>query len=1084
MARLAAKEKALYYPTPPNVVELIASNIVPAPGLILDPCCGTGEAVQLLGDRLGLVTYGNELHAGRFAEANERLTHCLNGAREFLQVEGRFNVLFNNPPYDQSLSGHRMELEHIQADFELLGLDGLGIWVLPETIFNWQLCDLLVGSLRDVKVRRFPAPEYDQFKQVVVFGKRKFETQSYLYSEASTLEREIKAGVSVLKEDEFQYDYASDWGISRFEIAFPDLGLVLADIEAEGVQVGDTWDALVVGGGQQGITNFQPVLPLSPGHTAMTIAAGIVDGTEVEIDGYQYLLKGTTEKRIERKEEISGGSGGEKTDKITTTITITEREKLVQSISALNLDNGTLLDYNSADDKDDFAQFLLTHQGALVRSVQESYPPLFVSERDMSQWSTRLERIHAPGLLPGQKVANGLLPAQQVRVTALVKKLKTDKAVVLVGECGTGKTAMSQAIMALSNSENWKTVVVCPSQIAAKWKREAEKVLREFGVQAHVIGEKRKQPDGKGKVRKVARPILDTIRAMEESNPSLLIMSYETAKMGNRWKHSPVVQKKMVKVKVSEPTIEEKYGWQRTVYVEVEKTEMVKVLTCPDCGKILANEEGLLTDTKQMGRRKWACACGCQLWQQIPFKYGGRMAVADFLNRQYPGRFNLILDECHRSKGSDTDAAYSSMDLISAAKKVVAMTGTIYGGKASSIFHLMYRLFPHFRQLYAYDDVQRFIEHHGLQETIIKETKKKGYHSYYGYERVSERTREIPGVSPGMVTMLLNNSAFIKMEDMGLVLPEYQELRHPVPLDNRLQGGLEDIESIREQAVKLLMDGKPELLSAWLYASLGWFDCPISETLEAKDEEGEVTDSFDIQGILVDKDELLAEPLAKDQALIDLVESELAQGRGVGVYFAQVNRRDWMGRIQKMLEAKGIYSEILRQSTAKPDERESWFQKFVERCEAKGQEPVLLANGNLVKEGLDLIELPTLIETGIEYRINDLRQRDRRSWRLTQAKPVKVIFLYYEDTWQETALQLVAAKLKAAHMVDGNLAEGLAAMDVDDGDLMDTLMKAVAGGMKRGRDWSGMEVAREKRRVRRVEVMKGEQLGLFEVNDG
>ena len=39
----------------------------------------------------------------------------------------------------------------------------------------------------------------------------------------------------------------------------------------------------------------------------------------------------------------------------------------------------------------------------------------------------------------------------------------------------------------------------------------------------------------------------------------------------------------------------------------------------------------------------------------------------------------------------------------------------------------------------------------------------------------------------------------------------------------------------------------------------------------------------------------------------------------------------------------------------------------------------VLANGNLIKEGLDLIELPTLIETGIEYRVNDLRQRDRRA---------------------------------------------------------------------------------------------------------
>jgi hypothetical protein len=106
----------------------------------------------------------------------------------------------------------------------------------------------------------------------------------------------------------------------------------------------------------------------------------------------------------------------------------------------------------------------------------------------------------------------------------------------------------------------------------------------------------------------------------------------------------------------------------------------------------------------------------------------------------------------------------------------------------------------------------------------------------------------------------------------------------------------------------------------------------------------------------------------------------------------------------------------------------------------------LLTNGSLVREGLDLLELPTLVETGIEYRINDLRQRDRRSWRLGQDRPVQVVFLYYENSWQELALQLVAAKLKAALLVDGNLIEGLAAMNADETNLLEVLMKAVIQG--------------------------------------
>ena len=62
---------------------------------------------------------------------------------------------------------------------------------------------------------------------------------------------------------------------------------------------------------------------------------------------------------------------------------------------------------------------------------------------------------------------------------------------------------------------------------------------------------------------------------------------------------------------------------------------------------------------------------------------------------------------------------------------------------------------------------------------------------------------------------------------------------------------------------------------------------------------------------------------------------------------------------------------------------------------------------------------------------------------------------------QETALQLVAAKLKAAMMVDGDLAEGLAAMDLDDGNLMDALMKAVGRGRSKLIVWPSFTQVRQ-----------------------
>jgi hypothetical protein len=44
-------------------------------------------------------------------------------------------------------------------------------------------------------------------------------------------------------------------------------------------------------------------------------------------------------------------------------------------------------------------------------------------------------------------------------------------------------------------------------------------------------------------------------------------------------------------------------------------------------------------------------------------------------------------------------------------------------------------------------------------------------------------------------------------------------------------------------------------------------------------------------------------------------------------------------------------------------------------------------------------------------------------------------------------------------MVGGNLTEGLAALDVDNGRLMDALMKAEAQGRPNKVEWSGMEIA-------------------------
>ena len=77
--RLAAQAKGGFYPTPPRVVDLVAELIHTPSGAyhrgretlrILDPCCGAGEALAQLAQRLDrpnaipIETYGVEAAPG------------------------------------------------------------------------------------------------------------------------------------------------------------------------------------------------------------------------------------------------------------------------------------------------------------------------------------------------------------------------------------------------------------------------------------------------------------------------------------------------------------------------------------------------------------------------------------------------------------------------------------------------------------------------------------------------------------------------------------------------------------------------------------------------------------------------------------------------------------------------------------------------------------------------------------------------------------------------------------------------------------------------------------------------------------
>ena len=132
---------------------------------------------------------------------------------------------------------------------------------------------------------------------------------------------------------------------------------------------------------------------------------------------------------------------------------------------------------------------------------------------------------------------------------------------------------------------------------------------------------------------------------------------------------------------------------------------------------------------------------------------------------------------------------------------------------------------------------------------------------------------------------------------------------------------------------------------------------------------------------------------------------------------------------------KASASAVLR-SSVPTDKREDWYER-----QLKAGVEVVICHPKLVETGLDLLAFPTLYfyETG--YSLHTLRQASRRSWRIGQRLPVRVKFVTYSGTMQETCLRLMGKKMLVALMMEGKFSgEGLQALDTDE-DLMSAMAR-------------------------------------------
>jgi predicted RNA methylase len=127
--RLACEAKLAYYPTDPKTLKDLVDRflILPRGGCsVIDPCCGTGEAVAVFAD-YGAKLYGVELDLERSKEAFKRLDRLLNAdAINGVAIEKDWaSVCFLNPPYGIDSSNKRLELSFIEKYASTVAIGGV-----------------------------------------------------------------------------------------------------------------------------------------------------------------------------------------------------------------------------------------------------------------------------------------------------------------------------------------------------------------------------------------------------------------------------------------------------------------------------------------------------------------------------------------------------------------------------------------------------------------------------------------------------------------------------------------------------------------------------------------------------------------------------------------------------------------------------------------------------------------------------------------------------------------------------------------------------------------------------------------------
>lgn len=410
-------------------------------------------------------------------------------------------------------------------------------------------------------------------------------------------------------------------------------------------------------------------------------------------------------------------------------------------------------------------------------------------------------------------------------------------------------------------------------------------------------------------------------------------------------------------------------------------------------------------------------------WGERP-RSNPRIALGDFIvTRGYANATDLVItDEVHAMKGFASARGRIWGRLITHAIRALGLTGSPYGGKASTAYWLLQRMNnPWVRREFAWNDEQAFVRRLGIIDTITTQVVDGEAQTFSGKKAAPVvRVEERNGVTTELAAIMQSQFIFVLLRQMGFHLPDYHETIELLDMPADL---LVDYNQLVTKGKSIIADGGRDALSSYLQATLTypmapWMPVPIRSRLtdEAYQAPEHPAD------LLLPHHRWLARH-AVEQA---------RQGRGMLVFVEHTSRLDILHDLQKKMvqlaldeHGMALRVAILRSTTVKPGARGAWFA-----ARERDGTHVVLCHPGLVETGMNLIAWPEIVFAEPTYSLYRAMQARKRAMRPTQTRPCRVTWLGYADTMIAQALDVIGSKAAAATLLNGDdLSSGLLQID-------------------------------------------------------